>query len=1401
MSDTRAGLSIVAVLMAAAVLLEAREARAGCTSTIGASCSGVGNGNGNCCTGKNLACPSGTCTCAAGYSPSGGLCVACTAESDTTFCTRLGKNCGAVTANDNCGTARTVTCGGACTAPNTCGGSGTPNVCGCAAESDSAFCTRLGQSCGSASGTNNCGAAKTVVSCGTCTAPQTCGGGGTAGACGCGSSAESDSAFCARLGKTCGAVSGNDICGAPRTVASCGTCTAPQTCGGGGSPNVCAVCAPESDAAFCSRLGRNCGAVTANDNCGAARTVASCGSCTAPQTCGAVNPNVCGCAGGGLTCDDFPNQCAASLADGCGGTIDCRGACAAPQSCGGGGTPAYCGCAGTVCAAYGWACGQAPGCANSVNCGSCSGTDQCVNNKCQACIDASYNARACASSAECCQDVDPLTCVATKCCVSEEPVCCGNYCDQTYTCSNDRLGPGVQHFAGETLIIPNDCANQDEMLAYGFVYRLLQAGITVNWAINHGKSSQTGVDFTLPTGTSMQRFTWAGGGGSWTALATPVLSFQGGPFIVSEPASVIKLKGILDGTRPWSYRGCFDGNVTIYRVTATYDAPIYNTLNRPPGKFMLHDPRGGALGKELGGGFGSGTGCDPEGSVWHTIGSTSEITALDADGRPGLNTYTYSGFWTSKYSSNFTAAESAVIHRFVDAGGTIMAQSDSVGALENAPGGNYQSSGGVDQCTPNNSLLAYFGEPEMQMCPDGIFKEQGGWKGWHPTPAPSAWTSSATNPARWVRLYEGDSSCAGFSGGQKDGSLQKGWMYYMQGHSSVGGGQHVNVKRILLGVLLKQSVTMRIPNLDRVVARSAPVVDETAALLYQGTRTVNCNQRTTFGGGTGCGYLFPYYTGDAAVTPTSALGTSASAATLTYADIAGRSAWDPATTLAAQVANEAGSGTRPKRWIFTAVGSGSSWARTDFAAANASALSTSTPGTGLSATDTATLIAGVRTGGFGGVDHATPAIIEAHTLTNPSRPTVAYVAALDGMLHALCADTAGCTVNATSYQVGEELWAFIPPSQLPLLKSNTQGLDASPRVEDLQARYHGAAVASWKTVLVLAEGSFGKNVYGLDVTDPANPQLLWQANGTPTTGTGAPTMGNSNGAALGMAAATPSKALVWVSSDISGGRGLAVYALDAADGTFAWWFRHDYAQRKYAGMTVDTPNDIPAPPAVAPTTASGALDRLFIGDFDGNVWQLDATTGGPAGTNPLFTTATAGQPIGAPLAITRGISGGHLMVVAGTGGADWTLAGPLGDQFALYVIDATTRAYRTIGAGVIPVGERVFAQPVVRGQEAFAASTSTGMNQPLDCTSDLSGGTGTLYRANLENSSIAITTLNTGTIAGFDVGSTSGTVVAGGMRGETRAPSPETATGASTTSASLEVSAMGGQAKMWLQRF
>jgi hypothetical protein len=71
----------------------------------------------------------------------------CIAESNTDFCARLVKNCGSVTATDNCGIARTVSSCGACAAGLTCGRGLTASYCAVpfsTNEAESSVHTRAG---------------------------------------------------------------------------------------------------------------------------------------------------------------------------------------------------------------------------------------------------------------------------------------------------------------------------------------------------------------------------------------------------------------------------------------------------------------------------------------------------------------------------------------------------------------------------------------------------------------------------------------------------------------------------------------------------------------------------------------------------------------------------------------------------------------------------------------------------------------------------------------------------------------------------------------------------------------------------------------------------------------------------------------------------------------------------------------------------------------------------------------------------------------------------------------------------------------------------------------------------------------------------------------------------------
>ncbi len=232
----------------------------------GQSCGGSGEAN---------RCGAGTCT--------------------PTTCAAEGLDCGV--ASDGCGSV--LNCG-TCSAGLRCGGGGVPNVCTSVCAGNS--CSGQAPSCNPQTGACQCTATS-------CPAGMACNGGVcSSGPC----VPQGDPQFCADHGKSCEAFSGLDNCGASRT-ANCGTCLAPQVCGGSGAANECG-CKAEADAAFCTRLGKDCQAVTASDNCGVART-ADCGACTGALTCG----------GGGTS-----NVCGATCAHGCptGYTCDAHGVCA-----------------------------------------------------------------------------------------------------------------------------------------------------------------------------------------------------------------------------------------------------------------------------------------------------------------------------------------------------------------------------------------------------------------------------------------------------------------------------------------------------------------------------------------------------------------------------------------------------------------------------------------------------------------------------------------------------------------------------------------------------------------------------------------------------------------------------------------------------------------------------------------------------------------------------------------------------------------------------------------------------------------------------------------------------------------------------------------------------------------
>ncbi|MDZ4140891.1 MAG: PilC/PilY family type IV pilus protein [Methylotenera sp.] len=116
-----------------------------------------------------------------------------------------------------------------------------------------------------------------------------------------------------------------------------------------------------------------------------------------------------------------------------------------------------------------------------------------------------------------------------------------------------------------------------------------------------------------------------------------------------------------------------------------------------------------------------------------------------------------------------------------------------------------------------------------------------------------------------------------------------------------------------------------------------------------------------------------------------------------------------------------------------------------------------------------------------------------------TRDKMVYMGANDGMLHAFDADTM------------EERWAYVPTmvirdmwklADAAYSGKHTFYVDGDPIISDICVSSCDTSSAVWKTILVGGLNSGGRGYYALNITDPANPSLLWEfdANTEPNLG-------------------------------------------------------------------------------------------------------------------------------------------------------------------------------------------------------------------------------------------------------------------------------------------------------------
>jgi len=527
------------------------------------------------------------------------------------------------------------------------------------------------------------------------------------------------------------------------------------------------------------------------------------------------------------------------------------------------------------------------------------------------------------------------------------------------------------------------------------------------------------------------------------------------------------------------------------------------------------------------------------------------------------------------------------------------------------------------------------------------------------------------------------------------------------------------------------------------------------------------------------------------------------------------------------------------RKVYTAQLSNGDWSKINFDVANVANLSnflSVTPEDG-NTTDEEKVVTRVRgkdwdyensqwverANKLGGIQHSAPAIVD-HNSRTGSRDVVAYVGDLLGMLHAI--DTAS----------GNEKWAYIPRNLLwklqndrtdPNATQNFAAVDGSPTVKDVFYDHDSnvATADQWRTILVCPQGWGGNYVFALDVTDPDNWSVLWEATAKTIltyTGDGGFTAGtiimgqtwkalaevveddtvnkkltvrdiagefkvgkkafvDGDGdehyddgefsvtvaavetVGVGHAYRASLNRVKWPVKDGEGNitgyegkwvvyvatgflniaedpGGIKVIAFDLATGEALWEFSSQY---------LSSVNDIPGAVTLFDSDGDNFMDRVYVGDMDGRMWELDAVDGtnlngtvevdGDTRQMPLWNSGV-GKPISVSPAITR--VNGHVVLIFGTGGADWAAD----DQaYSIYAVDATEKQTsptywdaetQSGGTGTLlwqqtlDVGEKVWSAPTIAAGRIYVA-TATGTMESDDPAMD-KAGSGYLYSVDLE---------------------------------------------------------------------
>ncbi len=275
---------------------------------------------------------------------------------------------------------------------------------------------------------------------------------------------------------------------------------------------------------------------------------------------------------------------------------------------------------------------------------------------------------------------------------------------------------------------------------------------------------------------------------------------------------------------------------------------------------------------------------------------------------------------------------------------------------------------------------------------------------------------------------------------------------------------------------------------------------------------------------------------------------------------------------------------------------------------------------------------------FGFADAVTPTYAD-FKLANAGRQATLFIAANDGMLHALNGDT------------GQELWAYVPRIVMPKLhKLATENwsvvhefnVDGSPQLMDA---YFGGG---WKTVLIAGLNSGGRGYYALDVTVPGAAKVLWEICSDSTLcAVSDPDIGFTHANPVITKRASDGKWVVLLTSGLNNvspgtGRGY-LYVVDVATGAIL--------QKIDTGEgTAATPSGFNHLSAYADNfNVDNTAKYVYGGDLYGNVWKFDMQAATPTVTKLATLKDASGKPQSITSRPELGLIDGFPVVFVGTG--------------------------------------------------------------------------------------------------------------------------------------------------------